>query len=117
MVKLNKLFRNTVLGLILGSFTLVMAKNTYTFTCLCSVELSDAFDDIDKHIIDDNLVPIKNNLQESNKKVKENIDALKENNLLLEKKIKIYTKQYMQLQELLKESKLELNTLSHDNEI
>jgi hypothetical protein len=116
MDKLNKLFRNIILGLITGSITLLMAKSTYTFTCLCSSELSNAFGDIDEHIIDDNLVPMKDNLKESNKKVKENIDALKENNILLEKKLKIYTKQYMQLQELLKESKIEHNTLSNSSE-
>lgn len=116
MVKLNKLFRNIILGVLIGSFTLLMATSTYTFTCLCSSELGDAFSDIDEHIIDDNLVPIKDNLEESNKKVKENISALKENNLLLEKKLKIYTKQYMQLQELLKETKIERNTLLNSSE-
>jgi len=116
MDKLNKLFRNIILGLMTGSITLLMAKSTYTFTCLCSSELSNAFGDIDEHIIDDNLVPMKDNLKESNKKVKENIEALRKNNLLLEKKLRIYTKQYMQLQELLKESKIEHYTLLNSSE-
>jgi hypothetical protein len=117
MDKLNRLVRNIVLGVLLGSLTLLMATNTYIFTCLCAVELSVAFGNIDKHIIDDNLIPMKNNLKESNKKVTENIDALRENNLLLDKKLKIYTKQYMQLQELLNKSKIELKTVSNHSEI
>ena len=117
MDKLNRLLRNIILGVSLGSLTLLMAMNTYTFTCLCAVELSAAFGEIDKHVIDDNLTPMKNNLKESNKKVTENIDALRANNLLLDKKLKIYTKQYMQLQELLNETKIELKTVSNHSEI
>jgi len=116
MDKLNRLFRNILLWMLLGTVTLLVARNSYTFTCLCSTELSDAFGDIDEYIIDENLVPIKNNLKESNRKVEENIDALEANNVLLEKKLKIYIRQYMQLQELLKENKIELNTITTHSE-
>jgi len=110
MVNLNKI----VIILFIGCSSL-FAPNTYTFFCLCSSELEQAFSDIDEHIIDDNLDPMKDALEDNNDRVEDNIKALKDNNKLLEKKIKIYIKQYMELQELLltikKESYLEFNKM------
>lgn len=70
-----------------------------SFACACSSPLTNAFKDIQKHIIDDNLNPLYANLTSLDETIKSNIKTAEAQTPLIEKSNQFYTVKILEAQE------------------
>ncbi|MDD5373362.1 MAG: hypothetical protein PHO62_08060 [Sulfurimonas sp.] len=69
--------------------------------CVCAPQLTSAFQSITTHIVGQNLVPIKNSLENLNKSVEDNIDALKAQKPLIKKSNDVYMEKIIEARKIL----------------
>lgn len=70
-----------------------------SFDCACAAPLSNAFKDIEKHIIDDNLTPLNTNLTGLIESIKNNTKTASEQTPYIEKSNKYYAAKIVEAQE------------------
>lgn len=71
------------------------------FTCVCSANLTSAFNDIKSHIISNNLNPLYANLSSFNETIKGNIKIVEAQTPLIEKSNKLYVEKIAEAMEFL----------------